>query len=477
MAFQFSLVRAAERLSTTAVSLIFVPLAVPIAILTSRKLQRVLLAIVVLDISLQVQKHFFLQEDVRDLGSLGGLQISLTNIALTGLCVAWLITFAIRSRSSAPQRRSSNQVTWPAALLLLFYTVSLLVAGDTILGVFEVLIVLELFFLYLYIAKTATSRADVLFIVRILLIALIIQSFLLLAQVGGLVGDIQFYGIKARAEFAGDSRISGTLGSPNPAAAYLAMMMPVAIGFMFANVGWVDRYLARIGLALATLPLIFTLSRGGWISFAVSFAILVVFGGQLTSWKTAVIVVMAGVLLVIPFRSVIEARLYGDDNGSAASRLPLNDLAGVMIKDHPLLGVGANNFAVAMKPYLAHEFSGEFLYTVHNQYLLVWTETGIGGLIAFVWFLLAIVRRGAKCWQLRDPLFAPLALGCTAAVIGSMVQMNFDPSRSGAANHLIWLFGGLIVVLNRMSLSPLPVPQAGVMAIRGGQVPLKLSSA
>ena len=122
--------------------------------------------------------------------------------------------------------------------------------------------------------------------------------------------------------------------------------------------------------------------------------------------------------------------------------MPLNKLAGSMIADRPLLGVGANNFALAMEPYVARDFAGDFLYTVHNTYLLVWAETGLGGLIAFVWLLIAILRQGSKCCQLRDPLFAPLALGCTAAVTGFMVQMSFDPFRSGAAIDLLWLVAG-----------------------------------
>ena len=465
--------RVADRASA-AIALAIAPLAVPIAILATRRVQKVLLAIVVLNMSLRVEKHFFLREDAADLGSLGGLQISLTNIALAGLYVALLARGVIRSRSSAPQRRSLDKVTLPAALLLLFYAISLFVAGDTTLGVFEVWSILELFFLYLYIAKTATSREDVLFIVRLLLVGLIIQSFLMLAQAGGLVGDINFYGIKARAEFAGvagDSRISGTIGAPNAAAGYLAMIMLVALGVMLSAMGRADKYLAGIGLAMATVPLILTLSRGGWISFLVGLAIVIVSGRRGVPWKTVGVVVTAVVLLSIPFGGAIEERLYGDDNGSIASRMPLNKLAGAMIEDHPLLGVGANNFAVAMQPYLARGFSGDFLYTVHNTYLMVWAETGIGGLIVFVWLLIAIVRQGSKCWQLRDPLFAPLALGCIAAVIGFMVQMNFEPTRSGTEMHLLWLFGGLVTVMNRMSVT---VPQGGATAT-GGRVSLRLA--
>ncbi|MGB9512394.1 MAG: O-antigen ligase family protein, partial [Candidatus Acidiferrum sp.] len=463
------LARKSEQLCTTAISWSIATLSLPLVVLASRRVRRVLLATVVLNIPLRVEKHFFIRQDAGDLGSLGGLQISLTNIALTVLYVAWLLRIVIQSRSSAPQRRSLSKVTFPAVLLLVFYALSLFIARDVGLGVFEVCSVLELFFLYLYISKTTNAREDVLFIVRLLLIGLLIQSLLMLAQVGGLIGDIQFFGLKARSEFpgvAGDLRISGTIGAPNAAAAYLAMMMAVALGVLLANVRLADKYLAGIGLAMATVPLIFTLSRGGWLSFLVGLAAIMIFGRRRVPWKSVGVLTVILLLLVIPFSGIIAERLSGDDNGSAASRIPLNHLAAVMIADHPLSGAGANNFAVAMEPYLAHNFSGDFLYTVHNTYLLIWAETGIGGLIAFIWLLIAIVRQGYRCWSLRDPLCAPLALGCAAAVMVFMVQINFEPTRSRAESHLIWLFAGLITAMIRMSVGPPAVPQAGAMAVR-----------
>jgi len=409
----------------------------------------------------------FLRQDAADLGSLGGLQISLTNIALTGLYVAWLVRSIVQSGSFAPQRLKLNRVALPAVLFLLFCAVSLVVAGDTTLGVFGFVSVIERFLLFLYIATAITSDEDVLFIFRILLIGLVIQSSLMLAQAGGLVGDIDFYGIKARTEFAGASRISGTIGAPNMAAAYLAMMMAVALGVLLAQVRQADKYLAGTGLAMATLPLVFTSSRGGWLSFFVGLAILVIFGGRRLPRKAIGIVIVAIILLIIPFTGTIEERVFSDDNGSAAARMPLNRLAGVMIADHALLGVGVNNFALAMRPYLAHGFSGEFLYTVHNTYLLVWAESGLGGLIAFVWFLIAILRQGSKCWRSRDPLFTLPALGCSAAVIGFMVQMSFDPFRSDAANHMLWFFGGLLTAMNQLSVGRLAVPQTRIIPNRG----------
>lgn len=456
--------RATERLSSTAAALIAVPLALPILrVLTTRRAQRVLLAIAILNIQARIGKHLFLREDAMNLGSLGGLEISLTNIALAGLYVAWLVAIAIRTRSVGLQRLTPSKVTLPAAILLLFYALSLSAASDVALGFFLVCSILVQFLLYWYVAQATASREDVLFIVRVLLVGLILQSVLMLAQSTGLVGDIDSFGIKALAEFAGDSRVSGTLGSPNHAAAYLAMMMVFTMGVMLAEVGKADKLLAGASFAAASLPLIFTLSRGGWISFFVGLATIVIFGGRRVPRKALAAGFAALILLAVPFKGVISERLYGDDKGSAASRMPLNDLASAMIADHPLRGVGANNFAVAMEPYRTHGFSGDFFYTVHNNYLLVWTETGIGGLIVFLWFLIAVVRQGSKCWKSRDTLLAPLALGCVAAVVGLMVQMNFEPFASGPEVDLLWLFAGLVTAMTYWGARSPQMRRAGTM--------------
>lgn len=449
-----------KRVLTTLAASIIVISSLPLAAATSRKVQRILLAVVAFNISWQVGKHFFLRQSVADLGSIGGLEISLTNLALAGLYIGWIVRIVTQPRSFTRQQRGRAQVTLPAVLLMLFCAISLLVARDATLSVFGLWSALELFLLYLYIAKNVNSRDDVLFIVRIMLIGLIVQSTLMLAQAGGIVGNFNAYGFKARADFAGDNRISGTFGSPNPAAAYLAMVMVAALGVIFADVARADKYLAGIGVAMAAVPLVFTLSRGGWLSFALGVATMFLVSRRRLPRKTMAMVVVVIVLLIIPFTGSIMGRLSGDDNGSAAARMPLNKLAATMISDHPILGVGVNNFAIAMGPYLRNGFSGEFLYTVHNTCLLIWAETGIGGLVAFVWLLIAIVRQGSKCWQLRHPLFAPLGLSCTAAVVACIVQMSFEPFRTEAAYHMLWLFGGLLTAMHRLSASSPCVPQA-----------------
>src|SRR5512140_83208 len=89
--------RTFPRFGGPVVALAMAVLAIPAAILTCRKTQRFLLAVVLLNISLRLEQHLFLREYARDLGSLGGLQVSMGNIALVCLWIAWLVKLAIGS--------------------------------------------------------------------------------------------------------------------------------------------------------------------------------------------------------------------------------------------------------------------------------------------------------------------------------------------------------------------------------------------
>lgn len=424
------------------------------AALSARIVRRALLATLLLNISLQVQKHLFLRTDVSDLGSLGGLQVSLTNLTLAWLYLMWLVEAAFR-RSKGPAvpagvSRSSGVIAL-GGLLVLTYAMSMLVAGDRELAAFEVAYTAELLLLLVYVAMTTVSRDDVLFIVRVLLVGLVIQSTLILAQVLGFVRDLDVIGFKARAEFAGDPRVSGTIGSPNPAAAYLGLSMVLALGVQLAAIQRKDRWLAVIGLALSLVPMIFTGSRGGWVLLVVGFGILVVAGRRRLPLKTMASATVLLVALVLPFKGAVLDRLFGDDKGSAESRMPMNRVALAMIEDNPVLGVGANNYAVAMPSYAAAGLPGGFFYTVHNKFLLVAAETGAGGLLLFVAFLLAILREGWKAWRLRDPVLSPIALGCVAGIAGLMWQMNVEPARTDPYSHVIWLYGGLVLAMRRIA--------------------------
>jgi O-antigen ligase len=101
-----------------------------------------------------------------------------------------------------------------------------------------------------------------------------------------------------------------------------------------------------------------------------------------------------------------------------------------------------------MDSYLTSEFRRGFLYTVHNKYLLVWSEIGIAGLLAYLAFLFGALRKGWACWKQNDGLLSTLALGFTAAMIGNMVHQSVDIFHDRAVTQLLWLVAGLLFAMH-----------------------------
>jgi O-antigen ligase len=419
-----------------------------------RDVRKLLLAVILWDIPFRVDIHPGYREEAAQLGAVAGFDISITTIVLVILYVMWIGEFFTK-RASTP--RPLVQPSLPVILYLAFAVLSVSVASDVTLSAFQIFLLLHMLLLYLYIASTVQTRQEVVFIVMMLLVGLILESAIIVGV--GLTGrDFTFAGMSTAvdanfAEKAWQSvRPGGTIGSPNNAASYLSIALSIALGVMLSRLRPWYKWLAASALGLGGVALILTLSRGGWTAFAVSLVILCLAAWR-RGWLSPTVLcalVITGALVALFYQDAIFTRLTEDDKGAMYSRIPLVKLALRMIAENPVLGVGANNFALRMNDYITPDIVGEWLYTVHNKYLLVWSETGIGGLLAFLWFFVATLRRGWQGWRFSDPILAPLALGLAAATCGHMVHMFSEVFNGRPLTELLALISGLLTVIHRL---------------------------
>ena len=446
--------RAASHKSTGSVLLLMAACA-PFLLMLVRDVRRTLIVLVVLDTAFQWDKNFGYNATAANMGSLGGLNVSVTTIALAGLYLMW---FAERAAARTKVNRRLLTASLPLITYLTFTALSVTVAGNKTLAVDEMAMLVQTFLLFIYIAGSIRTSDDVRFVAAAIVTCLFVESLLTLLL--PFVGHQKLLGIStyAQAQQVGngtDSRFGGTIGAPNTAAAFFSLLIAPAVVLATAPVSRRVRRVSVLAVLLATLALILTLSRGGWLAFIVSFAFLSIAGVK-RGWlspKVPVIFVVVLTIIVLPFAGTLAQRITGNDYNSAAGRLPLIRLAETVIKNHPVLGIGVNNLGLVFPHYAGPQYSGDWIYTVHNKYLLVWAESGIGALIGFVWFLLSTVRRGWRLWHGHDPLLAPLALGLTAGIIGQMVHMSVDIFQSRPQVQLLWLVAGLLVAMERVAWS------------------------
>jgi hypothetical protein len=418
--------------------------------------RRILLAIVLLDVPLQIDKNFNHLDDAAEFGGLGGFNVSVTTLALAGLYAAWLVDRLARRDRSA---WVPSGLVRPLAPYMCVMALSLIAARDVGLYARGLFLHVQMFLVYVYLVGTVRSARDVRFVVTCLLCGLVLEGLIIIGL--GLAGEgFNVAGLVGRVDTSADdewvsavsARFGGTVGSPNGAAEYLEMLLAPAVAVLGSNLGRSCKTLALLGLGLGSAALIGTLSRGGWIATALSVTIVCIALRRRGRLSRVFPWLLIGLLaaLSLTFRGSIAARLTDDDLGAAHSRVPLMETASRIIADNPVLGVAANNYTAVLPDYASRHQDNEFLYTVHNQYLLVWVETGLVGLAAFLWFLIATIRRGYDRWKRSDVLLSPLALGFTAALAGQMVHMQADLFNGRPQLQLLMTVAAAIGAMSRI---------------------------
>jgi O-antigen ligase len=411
------------------------------------KLERLLLGIVILEIPIQVDTYLFFQERWTEYGAIGGINVSITTFCLAGLYAMWLGKFAAAAGYPC---RGQWFFGYAAAAYLGCAFASLCVAQEPRLAINSILLLVQACLIYHYVANRVQSTADVVFVATMLIGALAMQGMIMLGlfalgesiQLGPIAGMI-----------TEELRVGGTLGSPVTGATYLALSMAPALAVLATPLPPRYKLLAIAALVLGGIGLLLTLSRGAWLAVAASVGLLLVLAWYrrlVSVWLPATLAIML-LLIGFAFQESIANRLLGDDEGSAESRVPLIYLAGEMISEQPLTGIGINHATIVGSQYAASlQYRSEWFYTIHNKYLLEWVELGVFGLAAFVWFLLSTLRHGWAAWQRRDRVLSPLALGLLLAIVGQMLHMTVDVFNSRAQVQSLWLCAGLIVALRRL---------------------------
>jgi len=412
--------------------------------------RRLLLLALIFDVPFSIGRHLYYNLPAAQLGSLGGLNISVTTLAIPMLYAMWIGT--------SLARRGNGTRLWmrPAAALAIyigFVTFSITQASSKSLSIFEIAMLIQSLMIFVYIASTIRKREEVVFMVTVLAVAVLLESLIMIAT---FVTHHVFYfaGITTQldpATSAADSvsRVGGTVGGPNAAAAFLDLLLAPVLSLALAPVRRVYRLMAASAFAIGCVALVLTQSRGGWIAVGVSCGIVIGYSwyrGWIPGLAPTLVLVGVGVVVFL-LRNELLTRFSTNDGGSASSRIPLIRLAFHMIRQHPLFGVGANNFGINISRYATPEFNADWLYTVHNRFILIWAEDGIAALVAFVVFLFGTLRSGWRCRKISDQALALLSIGLMAGVLGQMIHMMVDILNGRQQVQLLVIVAGLLAAL------------------------------
>lgn len=407
--------------------------------------KRVLLAIIVLEIPIQVD--IYLNHDILEAATsaISGYNVSVTTISLLALYGIW-ITEIIAGAEPSPVRILKKAL--PSIVYMGVVLASLFIAVNTSLVLYEATILFQALLILVYVAYSVQTRGDLLFILGLLMVGVLVQVGVSVLTFG--LGSAVQIGVIST-EVVGN-RVAGSLGHPNSLGGYLALLLPISAALVVAPVPLWYRWMAGVTFASGTIVLGLSQSRGGFLGYILGLAVLtaLMYAFHLVPRR----VLSRGALIAaIPLGvqiAVIGTRLADFNNAAARSRLPLIELAATMIRDNTFWGVGANNFAAVLDRYLTIDYSRAWISTVHNRYLLVWAETGIIGIMVFLWFLLSTLRRAFGVVRSANRAIALVAAGLFAGILAGMAHMAVDLYHNRPLVQLLWLLAGLVIAVERI---------------------------
>ncbi|MFL7793181.1 MAG: O-antigen ligase family protein [Anaerolineae bacterium] len=260
--------------------------------------------------------------------------------------------------------------------------------------------------------------------VAVALLGLVQYAFSDVEAVRQALGDV------IRAE-GGFRRLRSVYGSPNSVGLYLGRALPVLVAVALFGTS----RKRRVAYGLATVPvglaLLLSFSKGALlVGVPLSLLALGVLAGGRWLWASAAAVVAGGVAAIPLLRTPRFASLFDASQGTLFFRLHLWRSSWMMFLDHPLLGVGPDNFLYHYRGryILPAAWEEPHLSQAHNVLLDYATRMGVLGVVVGVWFQVAFWRLALPLRRLKDPDFRALALGLMCSMVNFLAHGLVDAS-------------------------------------------------
>ena len=326
-----------------------------------------------------------------------GITLRLDDMLLTVICITWMFRMAVSKELGAVRKTPINQpILWYWLWTVLATTAGFYAGRVGMFGLFFVLKYLEYFVLFYMIINQIHDQAAIKRYVMVMLFTCFVVCLYGIAQIPS--------GERVSAPF------EGAEGEPNTFGGYLVLMFGVTLGIFLDEPDGTKRWrwAALMGLILA--PLAFTESRSSYLAFVAMIGLFILLSEHKRFLLGCCMAGLAAMPFVLP-PNVVNRVMYTFSQPEEAGQIKLGGVhidtstserlrswELVLTKDlprHPIMGYGVTG--------------GRFM---DAQYPRVLSETGVVGLMLFIWLLRRIWVLLRLCHQrLRDPLIRGVALG------------------------------------------------------------------
>ncbi len=359
---------------------------------------------------------------------------------------------------------------------LTWASISISYAHNKYEGIYTILMWIGPATLFLALTNAQLDRRDISWILN-----LVFGSGVLSAVIGSLQYLVKFPLIPQVVEPA------ATFANKNMAAHIMVLNIPLGIALLLSSGSGIRAFCYAVGTSLMITFLYYTKTKAAWLAFMVEFILLMLYVLFLrpkfnldAKKKVALLVgvIIVGVLINLSphgwapaFQEIsqkaelVKEAVAGREEaeeaayGSVGLRIAIFRNTLEMIKDRPLLGFGLGNHKVYYPIYhrkvvIEKVFSEEAqLHNVHNDFLQLFSETGVIGfsLLALLFLLwmrsvkrVSIDRRGDES--------ALWAMGIFIGILGIMINGSFCfPSFRAVPPMIVMTFTSILFSMEQMA--------------------------
>jgi len=272
--------------------------------------------------------------------------------------------------------------------------------------------------------------------------------------------------------------IFSTFGNPNHLGGYMAMLLPIALVVGLGARRWPWKVLSAVFVLAVLAELLKTSARGAWLG---AVAALVVLGLYLAPELKrrpvqyfgcgAIVVVLAVALMVTKGRHFLGhplATLFqSGGNTSVEQRFEMWKAAGQIALNHPVTGIGPDNFALVYPQYQSAKWvaglgPNYLVNGAHDIFMNLLADQGFIGVLLFIALLVFAALRSVGAWrrfrqsERDESLDGPardeaherrlLLAAASASIAAYIVQAMFNVQQVGLS-VVFWVMLGLVLVL------------------------------
>jgi len=318
--------------------------------------------------------------------------------------LATAATFAVETLRQRTRLQWMLPITLPALIFLLAGLIAGLVAPNRFagLGLFRAFIVEPVLFAFVLVAVVTTPGRAKLVLAGLGLAGL---------AVGLPNAAVVLAALRTHAYDVTQSPPVVIYPVANDVPLFLGPLIGIAGSLFLYSSDLRTRVLSLVFLAGAVPAALLSFSRGGYLALA-AVAIVLALSHR---WRILLLAAMAAAALVLVFATPIGSRIalqFQDVAGNTIlgprGRLFLWSRGFEVIREQPLIGAGLSGFYP------------------HNIVLNFWVATGLLGLLAFGWLLVATFRVSWRGWQEAVGEWRPLHFGVLMALVAIVAHGLVD---------------------------------------------------